>query len=86
MTQIKQLLHDYIAVEVDKVEEKTSSGLYIKEQINTYPPHGTVMSVAPGVKIVKVGDRINYKVYASVDIDDGVAVIPESGIIAILNA
>jgi len=82
--EIKTLLHDYIAVKVDPVEEKTASGLYLHEQIKTYPPQGVVTHIAMGVVGVKVGDRVQFKVYASVDIAKDLVVVPQSGLIAVL--
>jgi co-chaperonin GroES (HSP10) len=79
-----KLLHDYVAVEPDKPEEKTSSGLLLQEQVKTYPPTGTVRHVASNISDIKAGDRIVYKVYASVDINDGLAIVPLSGVIALL--
>lgn len=76
------LLHDYIAIEPDKPSEATESGILLVKQINTYPPTGTVRHVAAGISDLKSGDRVVYKVYASVDIEDDLAVIPYDGIIA----
>lgn len=79
-----KLLHDYVAITPDKPEEKTKSGLYLKEQVTTYPPTGTIEAVADNITIIKPGQRVIYKVYASVDIDENTAVIPISGVIGIL--
>lgn len=76
------LLHDFVAIEPDKPEEKTDSGLLLAKQIKTYPPYGTVRHVAKGIPDLKPGDRVIYKVYASVDVKDNLAVIPYDGIIA----
>lgn len=78
------LLHDYVAIEPDKPDEKTASGFLLAEQIKTYPPTGIVRHVADGITGVKVGARVVYKVYASIDIEDGLVVIPISGVIATL--
>lgn len=82
---IKTLLHDYVAIKVDKPVEVTASGLHIAKQIKTYPQTGTVTEVAIGVSGIQRGDRVQYKVYASVDLDEDTAIIPASGIIAILS-
>lgn len=79
-----KMLHDYVAIEPDKPEEKTASGLLLAEQIKTYPPFGTVKHVGKNITEIKPGDRVIYKVYASVDIKDNLAVIPISGVIAVL--
>jgi co-chaperonin GroES (HSP10) len=81
-----QLLHDYVAIEVDHPPEKTEGGLYLHRQIKTYPPTGTVRHVAANISDIKVGDRVVYKVYASIDIDveDGLAIVPYDGVIATL--
>lgn len=74
-----------MAIEPDKPKEKTESGLLLAEQIKTYPPTGTVRHVAKGISEIKPGDRVVYKVYASVDIEDNLAVIPFSGVVAKLT-
>lgn len=79
-----RLLHDYIAIENDKHESTTKSGLHLASAIKTYPPTGTVKHVAATVKDIKVGDRVLYKVHASVDIEGDLQVVPYSGVIAIL--
>lgn len=81
-----RLLHDYVAVRADKPEEKTQSGILLpSSRLKTFPPYGTVTEVAKGITDVKPGDRVLYKVYASVDIDEDVAVMPISGIIAVIK-
>lgn len=79
-----KLLHDYLAIEPDKPDEKTESGLYLQKQINTYPPYGTVKHVAKNITDIKVGDRVVYKVYASVDLSKDLAIVPYEGVIALL--
>lgn len=78
-----KMLHDYVAIEPDRPPEKTAGGLLLAEQIKTYPPFGTVRHVGPGISDIKPGDRVCYKVYASVDIEDNLAVIPYDGVIAL---
>ena len=80
-----KVLNGYVVVEPDKPEEKTSSGILLAEKIKSYPPYGTVKHVAPEIIDIKPGDRVVYKVYASVDIEGDLAVVPYSGIIAILE-
>ena len=79
------MLHDYVAIEPDKPPEKSTSGLYLAEQIKTYPPYGTVRHVANSISDIKPNMRVIYKVYAGVDIKDDIVVIPYSGVIAILE-
>ena len=79
------LLHDYVAIEPDKPEEKTASGFLLAEQVKTYPPTGIVRHVADGITEVKVGQKVIYKVYGSVDIQDNLAVLPLDGVIGIIN-
>ncbi len=79
-----KLLHDYVAIEPDKPPEKTEGGLYLHHQIKTYPPTGTIRYIADGITDIKVGARVVYKVYASVDIEEGLTVIPYNGVVAIL--
>lgn len=80
-----KMFHDYVAIEPDKPEERTASGLHLAQQIKTYPPTGTVRFKAPGVDQVAVGDRVVYKVYASVDVSDDLAVVPFSAVIGVLD-
>ena len=81
-----KLLHDLVAIERDKPPEKTAGGLYMPEQIKTVPPFGVIKYIAEGVTEIKVGDRVCYKVFASVDIDvdEGLDIIPTSGVMAVL--
>jgi co-chaperonin GroES (HSP10) len=64
-----QLLHDYIAIKRDPVEETTASGIYLNNQIKTPPPTGVVKYVGNQVKTLKAGDRVIYKVMAGIDVD-----------------
>jgi chaperonin GroES len=57
---------DVVLILADKAEEKTASGLYIKEDWKTLPPTGTVEAVGPDVKDTKVGDRVVFERYGSV--------------------
>lgn len=80
-----KMFHDYIAIEPDKPEERTPSGLHLSQQIKTYPPTGIVRYVADSITQVKPGDRVVYKVYASVDVKDDLAVVPWSAIVGLLD-
>lgn len=79
------LLHDYVAIEPEKPAEKTKGGILLAEQIKTYPPFGKVLAVATNITEIKPGDRVIYKVYASIDVDENTVVIPISGVIGTLN-
>ena len=79
------MLNGYVAVKPDPPEEKSKSGLFLAEQVKTYPPYGTILAIPEGFTGAKVGDRVQYKVYASVDLDDETAVVPSEGIVAIIN-
>lgn len=93
--ELMKLLHDYVAIKADELEEKTNSGIYIPNQIKTPPPTGVVKYVGDKVTEVKVGDHVIYKVYASVDIDTEpsalkdetklLSIIPISGVLAIIS-
>lgn len=85
MLMIMKLLHDYVAIKPDKPEEKTESGLYLQEEVKTYPPFGTIEAVSSSITNLKKGDRVLYKVYASVDINKDLAVVPYECVIAILD-
>jgi co-chaperonin GroES (HSP10) len=81
-----KLLHDYVAIKPDKIEEKTKSGIYMAEAVKTYPPNGKVVDLGEmlGGSGINIGDRVQYKVYASVDLDDETVVVPYSGIVRVL--
>lgn len=82
--KIEKMLNGHVAVKPDKPEDKSKSGLYIAEQVKTYPPYATVVAVPEGYSDCKVGDRVQYKVYASVDLNDNLAVVPSSGIVMVV--
>lgn len=81
-----KLLHDLVAIERDLPPEASAGGILLQEQIKTTPPFGIVKYIGPAVKEVNVGDRVCYKVYSSidVDIDEGLDVLPISGVMAVL--
>lgn len=85
MIEIIELLHDYVAIKVDEIKDRTASGILLAEQIKTYPSTGIVTHVAKDVKTIKPGNRVEFKVYASTDIDERLTVIPYSGIIAVIK-
>lgn len=78
-------LRDCILVEVDKVEEQTKSGLYVKENWAKLPPHGVVKAIGPDVKEVKVGDRILFNRYAALQLEGNERLITEKDVQAIIK-
>lgn len=78
--------HDYVAIKRDALEEKTESGIILVQQIKSAPPYGTVKYVADSVTEINPGDRVIYKVYASVEVDleGGLDVLPVSGVLLTL--
>ncbi len=79
------MLHDYIAVTPFKPKEKTESGLLLQTAIKTYPPMGIIKDLPKGISDLKVGDKVLYKVYASVDIDENTAIIPYPSVVAVFE-
>lgn len=75
-----------VLVEADKVEERTSGGLYIpqtsQESQQTRVTQGTVLAIGPGVDAyfkreddapkspLKVGDRVIFAKYGGFNLDD----------------
>lgn len=43
-----KMLHDYVLVKADKVEEKTSGGLFLTANTADKPHTGVVVAVGPG--------------------------------------
>jgi chaperonin GroES len=76
---------DIVLVRADKVQEKTKSGFYIKEEWKSVPPFGTVEAVGPEVKTVKPGDRILFERYSSIRMEGDLRLIKENGIQAIVE-
>lgn len=81
-----KVFYPYIVVEPEKPPEKTASGIHLAEQIKTYPPYAKVIQVPEEVDEISPGDRVIYKVYTAVDIDDDLAVVPLEAIIGIADA
>ena len=56
-----QPMADYIVVQADEAQTKTTSGLYIPGNAQEKPKTAKVLAVGDAVKLVKVGDRIIYR-------------------------
>jgi len=78
-------LNDLVLVEADKVESRTASGLYIKEDWKTLPPKGTVVAVGSKVTQVKEGDRVVFERYGSVVYEKQLRLCKENQIMAVLD-
>lgn len=63
-----QPLADYVVAQQEEPETKTASGLYIPGGAQEKPKVAKVLAAGPGVKNVKVGDRIIYGGYSNTDI------------------
>jgi co-chaperonin GroES (HSP10) len=79
-----KLLHDYVAIKRDLIEETTSSGIYLNNQITTPPPTGVVKHVGKEVKSLKAGDKVLYKVMAGIDVplEGGLDFVVEDNVMA----
>lgn len=73
-------LNEYVVLEKEKVENKTSSGIILSDKPKEQPSIGYVVAVGPGkvengqvIKMdVQVGDKVIFKKYGGteVEIDD----------------
>lgn len=81
-----KMLHNYIAVTPFKPPEKTANGLLLSQQIKTYPPIGVIKFLPKGISDLKVGNKVLYKVYASVDIDEDTVIVPYTSVVAVMEA
>lgn len=67
-----------ILVKQCEAEEETEGGIVIPQEAQERPPEGEVISVAPDVEGVEVGDVVLYKKWGqarTVEDDDGVELI-----------
>ena len=90
-------LHDYVIVK-PLIEDMTESRIVLPDTVSqNKPEQGEVLAVGPGkilesgelAKVsLKIGDKILFKKYSADEItidEDGILVIQESDIIAIIN-
>ena len=56
-----QPMADYIVVQADEAQTKTTSGLYIPGNAQEKPKTAKVLAVGDAVKHLKVGDRVIYR-------------------------
>lgn len=85
---MKNVLRDLVLIQADEAKKQTDSGLLIVETWETLPPLGTVLSVGPLVKDVKVGDRVLFERYGAImplGKDNPERVCQESHIMAIIT-
>jgi chaperonin GroES len=66
-----QPLADYVVATAEEAESKTASGLYLPDNAKEKPKTAKVVAVGPGVKEVKVGDRIIMKSYSETTVKVG---------------
>lgn len=90
-------LEDRVIVKPKEAEEKTSAGIYLPQQAQEKPQHGTVIAVGPG-KLDDEGNRTNpevskgdvviYGKFAGTEIDidgDEHKILRESELLAVLE-
>lgn len=65
-----KLLNKNVLVRVDEVQQKTESGILLADNTQKLPSSGVIEGVADGITDVKVGDRVQFLRYASLDTDD----------------
>ena len=61
-------LADYVVVEQEQAQSKTTSGLYLPEKSAEKPKIAKVLAVGKAVKDVKVGDRVVYGGYSNTEV------------------
>ena len=66
-----QPLGDYVVAVGEEAESKTASGLYLPGNAQEKPKTVKVVAVGPGVKQLKVGERIVYKSYSTTEVKVG---------------
>lgn len=68
---MKKLNSKLVLVKVDPKKEVDSSGFFIAEEWVSNQPTGTVVAVADDVTFCKVGDRVFFERYTSIQTPDG---------------
>lgn len=65
-------LHDYVALTLEKEENKTASGIILTTESKDKQSIGNVLAVGPEVKDIEIDDRVIYQSYAGtkVTLDD----------------
>jgi chaperonin GroES len=63
-----QPLSDYLVAQLEVVETKTASGLYLAQTSKEKPNVAKVLAIGKDVKLVKVNDRIVYKNFSETDV------------------
>lgn len=82
-----QPLADRIVATREEAQTKTASGLYLPNTAKEKTTVATVQAVGKDVKVVKKGDRIVYKEYATTELKvDGVEylIVKEEDVLATL--
>ncbi len=81
---IKPLADRVVALR-EEVQAKTTSGIYLPDNVKEKPVIAKVVAVGPDVKNLKVGDRIVYKEYSTTELKvDGVEylIVKEEDVLA----
>ena len=79
-----KLLNGYISIKVDEEMTKTVSGFYLQEGAVKLPSTGVVVAMADDDEEVKVGDKVEFLRYASIDgIDKDTRLCTKDMIIAV---
>ena len=63
-------LNGFILVKADDEINSTKSGILIAKNALKLPQTGTVLAINPDEKELKVGDRVAFLRYATIDTDD----------------
>ena len=57
-------LHDYVALTLEKEENKTASGIILTTESKEKQSIGKVLAIGPDVKDIALNDRVIYQSYA----------------------
>jgi co-chaperonin GroES (HSP10) len=79
-------LRDIILIKPDGVAEKTTSGLYIKEDWKTLPLTGEIVAVGDAVTAVKAGDKVIFDRFGAINyLDKDLKMCTEKQIYGVIN-
>jgi chaperonin GroES len=88
MSSPLQPLADYVVTQAEEAKSKTTSGLYLPDNVAEKPKTSMVVAIGTDVKRVKVGDRVVYKTYSTTEVKvdkEEYVLVKEEDILAIVK-